>query len=221
MFKALIYAVHAQLFDECCARFLKYVSGLVFYGLPDLSLPFALERHILDLHMIGVLRKADFVGKAGGEMNRPSNFTFDNEESFMSIVHGRKIAVIYNFESLPVLTSSGPIFVSDVLQEELRQFLISFKVTEPSIDFSRQHVQFLDGNHFTTCQFQTKNDENYKKLCQLVLKALDNRQSDLLRIQNRPSSDPFQPQNLPEQEYQFSSGTETDNSTPDYAYRFS
>lgn len=94
------------------------MSGLVFYGVPNLSLPFALERHIEDLHVVGFLRKADFLGKADGEMYRPSNFVFGNEETFMSIVHGRKIAVVYNFETLPTLTSRIPIFVSDILGGE-------------------------------------------------------------------------------------------------------
>jgi hypothetical protein len=167
--------------------------------------------------MIGVLRKTDFVGKAEGEMYRPSNFTYGNEEYFMNIIDTRNIAVIYNFETLPVLTSTRPIFVSVTLKEDQRQFIISFKVTEPSIDFSRQRIQFLDGNHFTMCQFQTENDENYKKLCQLVLKAIKNRQSGLLKMQNLPS-DAFQPRNFGDQYHQFSSETKIDNSTPAYAY---
>ncbi len=191
----------------------------MFYGLPDLSLPFALERHIEDLHVIGVLRKTDFVGKAEGEMYRPSNFTYGNEKSFMSIVHARNIAVIYSFETLPVLTSTRPIFVSDTLKEEQRQFVISFKVTEPSIDISRRLIQFLDGNHFTMCQFQTDCDENYKKLCQLVLKAIENRQSGLLKNNNLPS-DAFQPRNFGEQYHQLSSGTKIDNGSSYYASVF-
>lgn len=94
-------------------------------------------------------------------------------------------------------------------------FVILFKVTEPSTDFSRQHIGFLDGDHFSMCQFQTENDKNYKKLCQLVLEALENRQSGLLHMHNLH---PCQSQNMVEQEHLFPLGAKTDNSTPDYAY---
>lgn len=94
--------------------FIKHVRALVLYGLPDLSLPFALERHIEVLDRIGILRKTDFMGNEEGEMYCPSKFAFGDEDYFTSIAQDQKISVIYNFERLPVVRNDGLGFVGNV-----------------------------------------------------------------------------------------------------------
>jgi hypothetical protein len=81
----------------------------VLFGTPQLSVPFAVESHIYRLDQIGILRKADFLGAANTHVE--AVFTPVAEDAFFQIAHDNQISIVRYFESLPVITGRGPVFV--------------------------------------------------------------------------------------------------------------